>query len=119
MAVTAPTQSLASVPANASAGATASRVSRAGVLLGVLGLGASLFLVLSLLETWRLSPAARVGHLSILGQRLSYPHANMAALLVFLLAGAGLGALGMALAGTLREAIAARRLSRRLSRTEP
>jgi Zn-dependent protease with chaperone function len=109
---------------DAPAGATdartaAARVSRAGAALGALGLASSLVVILRLFGTWRVSPAAAAHHISIFGQRVTYPTANLAGMLVLILAALGLGAAAMALSGAVREALASRRFSRRLAREDP
>jgi Zn-dependent protease with chaperone function len=92
----------------------AARVARAGALLGALGLGSSLFVLLRLAETWSVAPDA-AHRVSILGQELSYPAANLAAVVVVALALIGLAATGRVVAGGLRELTAARRLRRWLA----
>src|SRR5579862_3072613 len=64
----------------------AARVDRAGALLGALGLGSSLFVLWRLIETWHVTPGASAHRFSILGQTLSYPTANLAAVVVVALA---------------------------------
>ncbi len=95
------------------------RVSRAAGGLGAFGLAASLFVVLRLSETWRLSSAAAARHVSILGQTLTYPSANLAAIVVLGLAALGASATAIALWGAGREVLAAVRFSRRLAREAP
>jgi Zn-dependent protease with chaperone function len=111
-------------PPGARAGATdartaAARLSLAGAALGAVGVASSLLVVLRLFETWRVGGAAATHHISILGQSVSYPTANLAGVLVLLLAAVGLGATTMAVSGAVREALASRRFSRRLAREDP
>src|SRR5438309_8614175 len=79
------------------------RVSRAGLTLGSMGLGSALFVIARLLESWRVSAHAASGHVSILGQKLTYPAANADAILILLLASFGAIATVLAIAATARE----------------
>jgi Zn-dependent protease with chaperone function len=81
-------------------------------LLGALGLTSSTFVVVQLLESWRVSRHAGSHRISILGQMLSYPAANFAALVVLLLGLLGLTVMVVALVGSARELAAAARLRR-------
>lgn len=92
----------------------ASRFSRAAVILGALGLASFVFVVLRLLETWRVTPHV-THHVSVLGQTLSYPVANTAAALVLALAMVGLVVTARTVSGVARELAAARRFAHRLS----
>jgi hypothetical protein len=87
-------------------------VDRAEALLGALGLACSLFVALRLAETWRVRPGMRSHDVSVLGQSLSYPSANLAALVVAALASLGLVATAMMVAGGARELTAWRRARR-------
>jgi len=53
------------------AGRALARASRAGLLLGLLGLASFTPVLVRLLESWRLSPHAVSHHVAILGQTLS------------------------------------------------
>jgi hypothetical protein len=90
-------------------------VGRAEVLLAVLGLGSFGFVFLRLFETWRVSPHMVSRHITILGQALSYPLANVAAVIVLVLALLGVAVTGIAIFGAARELIAASRFGRRLA----
>ena len=90
----------------------AARVGRAGALLGALGLGSSLFVIFRLLETWRITPGATSHQVSIIGAKLTYPAANLAAVIVVALALLGLAVTAMMVSGVLRELAADRRLRR-------
>jgi hypothetical protein len=92
----------------------AARASHAGGLLGGLGLASAGFVVLTLLETWRITPGASPHHLSVLGWRLSYPAANAGAIVVLILALVGSVVTSIAVAQASREARAARRFVQRL-----
>lgn len=97
----------------------AARVGRAGALLGALGLASSLFVIFCLVETWRVTPGTTSHEVSILGEKLSYPAANLAAVVVVALAALGLVVAARMLAGAVRELVASRRLHRRLLAHEP
>jgi Zn-dependent protease with chaperone function len=98
----------------APAAAAEARLGRAGILLGALGLGSSLFVISRLVETWRVTPETASRHITILGRELSYPAANLAAVVVLALALLGLAVTAMAVAGAARELAASRRLHRSL-----
>lgn len=97
----------------------AARLSRAGLLLGALGLATAVFILTRLLETWRVGPGAPVHHVSILGQPLGYPAANLDAIVVLVLAGAGLLATVLTLLLAIRELIASRRFAHGIARRRP
>jgi len=97
-----------------SATTAAVRVSRAGAALAAGGLASSGFVIWRLIETWRVTPAAASHRISVLGQRLTYPAANLGALVVVALAVVGLAVLAMTVNGAARELAADRRLRRRL-----
>jgi Peptidase family M48 len=106
----------ASPPApNRPAAIAAGRVTRAEVLLGVLGFASFGFVFLRLFETWRVSPHRVTHHVTILGQPLSYPVANAAAVIIVVLALLGAVVTARALLGAARELAAARRFERRLA----
>jgi BlaR1 peptidase M56 len=94
------------------------RVSRAGLALGGLGLGLAAFVIVRLFETWRVSPRA-AHRISILGERLSYPAANVDAIVVMILALVGGVVTARALRGAVREARVSRRFHRRLLDQDP
>lgn len=100
------------------AAAAAARVARAGALLGALGLASSAFVVARLVESWRVTPQTTSHHISLLGQRVSYPAANVAAVVVLVLALMGLAVTALAIAGAVREYVAARRFARALDSSE-
>jgi Zn-dependent protease with chaperone function len=95
------------------------RASRAGLSIGALGLGASVFVVVRLFESWRVSAHASSRHISILGQKLSYPVANVDALVVLVLAALGLVATILTVVGAVRELASSRRLARHLAAADP
>src|ERR1700756_1743286 len=66
-----------------------SRMSWAGIAVALLGLCCAAVVLVRLLESWRVSPHAASGHLTLLGSRLSYPLANADAIAVLVLAGLG------------------------------
>ena len=71
--------------------------------------------VVRLVERWRVTPSAASHRIVILGQRVSYPAANVAAIVVLGLAVLGAVVVGLALVGAIREVTRQRRLSRRLA----
>jgi hypothetical protein len=105
---------VSSAPRSDRAAAAARRVSTAGLLLGGVGLALSAFVIGRLLLTWRVTPRAASHHISIFGQRLSYPVANFDALVILVLAIAGLAVAAMTMFGALRELTAATAFGRRL-----
>lgn len=90
----------------------ATRVSRAGTLLALGGLASSGVVIWRLIETWRVTPAAASHRISVLGQRLTYPAANLGAVVVVALALVGLAVIAMTLNGAAHELVADRRLLR-------
>ncbi len=97
----------------------AARVSRAGLLLGALGLLASLFVIVRLFEAWRVAPRANSHQISILGTTLAYPTANADAIVILALAVVGFVVLGIAVVAATQEIAGARRLRRRLKAAGP
>jgi Zn-dependent protease with chaperone function len=89
------------------------------MLLAASGLALSVFVVGRLFLTWRVTPHAASHHISLLGQRLSYPVANVDALIVLALALAGLAVGAMTAWGAVRELAAARAFERRLAARAP
>lgn len=96
------------------AAAAAARVSRAGASVAALGAASSLFVVVRLIETWHVSPPPLSHRITVLGQPLSYPTANFAAVVVLVLALLGLTVMLTAIAGIAREIAGAMRLRRSL-----
>ena len=101
------------------AATAAARVSRASLVLGGLGLASAIFVVARLLESWRVTSHAASHQISIFGQRLSYPAANVDAIVIVLLAALGLIVTARALTGAVRELQASRRFHRFLSDEQP
>jgi hypothetical protein len=97
----------------------AARVFRAGLVLGGLGLASAIFLLTRLLESWRVTPHAASHEILIFGQRLSYPAANIDAVVIVLLAVLGSVVTARALTGTVREVQTSRRFQRILAHSEP
>jgi hypothetical protein len=97
----------------------ARRVSGAQVVLGILALACLAVVFVRLVERWRVTPSAASHRIVILGQRLSYPAANVAAIVVLALALLGAVVVALALAGVSREVSASRRLGRRLAGARP
>lgn len=102
-----------------SAQAAAGRVWTAGFALGGLGLGLSLFVVWRLLLSWRITPHAAAHDVSILGHKLSYPAANLDAVVILILAAVGLVAVAMTILGSVRELAADRAFRRGLAAAAP
>ncbi len=101
---------LATRTATATATVAAARLSRAGALLGALGLTSSGFVLWRLVETWHVTPAAASHRVSVLGQQLTYPAANLGAVVVVALALVGLAVIALTVNGAARELVADRRL---------
>ncbi len=97
----------------------AARVFRASLVLGALGLASAVFVLARLLESWRVTPHAASHQISIFGHRLSYPAANIDAVVIVLLAVLGSIVTARALTGVVREAYASRRYQRLLAQTDP
>ncbi len=96
------------------AAAAARRVFGASLVLGLLALAAAAVAVTRLFASWTVTsrPASHV--ISVLGQRLSYPAANVGAIIVVLLAGIGVAMVGAVVRTLARELIADRRFRRAL-----
>src|SRR5205085_9789476 len=98
------------------AAAAATRLHRASLAVGALGLVTAAFTLERLLESWRVDPHAGASHtISLLGQKLAYPAANAGAIAVLALAAVGLAVTVSAARAGLREAISSRRLIRQLA----
>ena len=108
-------RSASATPARRSAAVAARRAARSQALLGLLGLASVGLVLLRLVETWRVSPQRVSHHVVILGQTLSYPAANLAAVIVLVLAVLGAVVTARAVLGVAREVTGARRLHRRLA----
>jgi hypothetical protein len=97
--------------------AAAARVFGAGAGLAGAGLAGLAFVGVRLVETWRVTPRASTHRVTIFGHALSYPSANVDALVVL---GLALVALAATLRGVVqagREALGAARLHRSLGQT--
>ncbi len=97
----------------------ASRTFHAGILLGAVGGATAIFVLTRLLETWHVTSRTGAHQISILGQRLSYPAANLDAIVMLLLAALGAGVTFRALVGVVRELRASRRFHRCVVRQRP
>jgi Zn-dependent protease with chaperone function len=104
---------------NRAAATAAGRVGTAGLLLGSLGLALSVFVVGRLFLSWHVTPTAASHHISVAGQRLSYPVANFDAVVVLVLALAGLAVGAVTVLGAFRELRAARSFARWLAAQNP
>lgn len=107
------------VPPGGPAATASARLGRAGGLLGGLGAASSLFVISRLLEAWRVTPAGASHRLAILGQSVSYPAANLAALVVLGLGLMGLAVTVLTMTGAVRELLAWRQLQRALEARAP
>jgi hypothetical protein len=101
------------------AATAATRISRANLLLGGFGLGSAIFVVARLVESWQVTSRVASHQISIFGQKLSYPTANLDAIVIVLLAALGSVVTARALAGAVREIAASRRFHRRLADERP
>lgn len=98
------------------AAVAAARGFGAGLGLGAFGLACSAFVLLRLVESWRVTAGAVSHHITVLGQPIGYPTANLDAVVVLALALLALIATLRAARCGVREATAAARLRRRLGR---
>lgn len=101
-----------------SAAVLARRISWTELGFGALGLASCAVALLRLFETWRISPRASSHRFSILGQTLTYPAANLAAVVVLFLGFLGAVVAARATTATVQELLAARRFARRVARGE-
>ena len=106
---------ISGAPSALSVATAARRFSRAEGLLGILALFSFVLVFVRLLERWRVTPHAVSHRVEILGEKLSYPVANLAALVILGLALFGAIVVAITTAGTIRELSATRRLGRRLA----
>ena len=97
------------------AATAAARVSGASLLLGGLGLVSAIFVLVRLVESWRVGSGATSHRIEIFGQGLSYPAANVDAGVIVLLAALGSVVTVRAVGGTMREYLASRRFSHAVS----
>ncbi|HEU0316635.1 MAG TPA: M56 family metallopeptidase [Solirubrobacteraceae bacterium] len=88
-------------------------------MLGGLGLASAIFVVTRLFESWRVTADAASHQISIFGQSLSYPAANLDAIVIVLLAALGSIVTALAVWGALRELAASSRFHRRLATEHP
>src|ERR1700759_705966 len=78
------------------AGVAAARAFWTSMALGAVALGAALVSIAPLFGSWRVGPPPASHEISLLGLRVSYPAANLAAIAVTVLAGFGLVIAGAA-----------------------
>ena len=116
MASNSGTVRIAAGPGRRSASIASARLSRAALALGALGVASSLFVIARLVDAWRVTGVSGAHQISILGYKLSYPRANVDAIVVLALALLGLAVIAMLLASVTREWVRASRLARQLSR---
>lgn len=89
------------------AATAATRVFGAAFGLGVLGFGAAALVLARLVESWHVTANASSHHVTLLGERLGYPAANLDALIVLVLAVPSLIAIVLVLTRAAREVLAA------------
>lgn len=106
---------LAGAPSARQVTIAARRFSWAQGLLGILALVSFVLVFMRLFERWRVTPHAVSHRIAILGQGLSYPVANLAAIVVLGLALLGAVVVAITIASVTRELRATRRLARRLA----
>jgi len=83
--------------------------------IGSLGLASAVFVVVRLIERWRVSPTGTPHQLVLLGQTVSYPAANFAAGVVLILGVLGVVVLTRAISGAVRELVASIRFVGRMT----
>jgi Zn-dependent protease with chaperone function len=98
------------------AATAAGRVARANFVLGGLGLASVVFVLARLLASWRITPKSLSHQISIFGLGLSYPAANLDAIVILVLAALGGLVTARVLTGAWRELRASRRFDRALRR---
>jgi Zn-dependent protease with chaperone function len=91
----------------------------ASTALGVASLAAFAPVLVRLLETWHVSARAASHHVSLLGLRLTYPTANLAAVVVLCLAALGMIATAAVVSGLGAEIRRSRALGARLAALRP
>jgi Zn-dependent protease with chaperone function len=101
------------------AATAASRVFGLSMLLGVFGLVSAVFVITRLFESWRIGSGAPSHQIWVFGQRLSYPAANMGAIVVVALAALGLLTVSAAAWAMRRELLADRRFRRVIAARAP
>ena len=86
--------------------------------ISAIGLGTSALTVATLISTWRIGPHAHQAHVvSIAGLQIAYPAANLWAIIVLLLALAGLWVTARVLSGAAHQLLAAHRFDRAVAGT--
>jgi Peptidase family M48 len=101
------------------AASAAGRAFGASLLLGVLGLASAVIVITRLFESWRVTSGPVSHGISVFGQRLSYPAANIGAIVVTVLAGLGLLMAGAAAWRVARELLAYRTFRRAIAARSP
>lgn len=111
--------SISDAPAGRHVARAARRFSWAQGLLAILALVSFMLVFMRLFERWQVTPHAVSHRIAILGETLSYPVANLAAVVVLGLALLGAVVLAITIASARRELSATRRLRRRLVAGRP
>jgi Zn-dependent protease with chaperone function len=106
----------AAAAADRPAAAAAARLARAGVLIAAFGLLGAGLVIVRLVESWHVTSRTTSHHVTILGQRIGYPSANLDAIVVLVLALCALFAIALGAHRAVVEVSGAVRLRRRLAR---
>jgi Zn-dependent protease with chaperone function len=101
------------------AAVAATRLSLVSLLLGAFGLASAIFVIERLLESWHVTARGASHQISIFGQQLSYPTANIDAIVILVLAVLGATVTVLAVGGAARELTASRRFLRHLAGQNP
>jgi Zn-dependent protease with chaperone function len=101
------------------AGVAAARAFWTSMAVGAVALAAASVAIAQLFASWRIGGTPASHEVSLLGLRVSYPAANLAAIAVTVLAGFGLLIAGSAAWGLGRELLADRRFRRALAASSP
>jgi hypothetical protein len=101
------------------AGVAAARAFWTSMAVGAVALAAASVAIAQLFASWRIGGTPASHEVSLLGLRVSYPAANLAAIAVTVLAGFGLLIAGAAAWGLGRELLADRRFRRALAASSP
>ena len=115
----APQSSVSGAPAGRDVAIATRRFSWAQGLLASLALVSFVLIFVRLFERWRVTPHTVAHRVAILGQRLSYPAANLGAIAVLALALLGAIVVTILIAGTAREIKATIRFGRGLAMGRP
>lgn len=90
----------------------AARADRTWAAIGVLGLASCVVVIVAVALRWRVTPSSAGHHITVLGHALSYPTANLAAVVLVCEAVLGLFVAARVVDGAAREVVAERRFGR-------